>query len=169
MIAVIDSFAAGNIVGEGDAGHGHAQRPCEGLEDRFGLVVLVVSAGGDVEVAARGAGERMEEVTQHLGGQFADAFAAEFGLPFEADAAPEVDERHGTAVVHGQDLDGRSGAGRIATGIGFFDHMLAQIAHHGGVALSVEATGDLWVDEHHTVEDVGIVLGEAVDHALGWG
>ena len=65
------------------------------------------------------------------------------------------------------DLDGRSGAGRIATGIGFFDHMLAQIAHHGGVALSVEATGDLWVDEHHTVEDVGIVLGEAVDRALG--
>ena len=47
------------------------------------------------------------------------------------------------------------------------DHMLAQIAHHGGVALSVEATGDLWVDEHHTVEDVGIVLGEAVDRALG--
>ena len=45
--------------------------------------------------------------------------------------------------------------------------MLAQIAHHGGVALSVEATGDLWVDEHHTVEDVGIVLGEAVDRALG--
>jgi len=65
------------------------------------------------------------------------------------------------------DLDGRSGVGRIATGIGFFDHMLAQIAHHGGVALSVEATGDLWVDEHHTVEDVGIVLGEAVDRALG--
>ena len=65
------------------------------------------------------------------------------------------------------DLDGRCGAGRIATGIGFFDHMLAQIAHHGGVALSVEATGDLWVDEHHTVEDVGIVLGEAVDRALG--
>ena len=45
--------------------------------------------------------------------------------------------------------------------------MLAQIAPHGGVALSVEATGDLWVDEHHTVEDVGIVLGEAVDRALG--
>ena len=72
-----------------------------------------------------------------------------------------------TQITLTLDLDGRSGAGRIATGIGFFDHMLAQIAHHGGVALSVEATGDLWVDEHHTVEDVGIVLGEAVDRALG--
>ena len=66
-----------------------------------------------------------------------------------------------TQITLTLDLDGRSGAGRIASGIGFFDHMLAQIAHHGGVALSVEATGDLWVDEHHTVEDVGIVLGEA--------
>lgn len=53
----------------------------------------LVAAGGDVEFAARGAGERMKEVTQHLGGQFTDAFATEFGLPFEADAAPEVDER----------------------------------------------------------------------------
>ena len=72
-----------------------------------------------------------------------------------------------TQITLTLDLDGRSGAGRIASGIGFFDHMLAQIAHHGGVSLSVEATGDLWVDEHHTVEDVGIVLGEAVDRALG--
>lgn len=56
-----------------------------------------------------------------------------------------------TQITLTLDLDGRSGAGRIASGIGFFDHMLAQIAHHGGVALSVEATGDLWVDEHHTV------------------
>ena len=55
-----------------------------------------------------------------------------------------------TQITLTLDLDGRSGAGRIATGIGFFDHMLAQIAHHGGVSLSVEATGDLWVDEHHT-------------------
>lgn len=72
-----------------------------------------------------------------------------------------------TKITLTLDLDGRDGAGRISTGIGFFDHMLAQIAHHGGVALSVEAQGDLWVDEHHTVEDVGIVLGEAVDRALG--
>ena len=73
---------------------------------------------------------------------------------------------HETDITVRLNLDG-TGKCDIKTGLGFFDHMLAQIAHHGGVALSVEATGDLWVDEHHTVEDVGIVLGEAVDRALG--
>lgn len=66
------------------------------------------------------------------------------------------------------DLDGRGDFnGRISTGLHFLDHMLAQIAHHGGVSLSVEAQGDLEVDEHHTVEDVAITLGEAIDRALG--
>ncbi len=55
----------------------------------------------------------------------------------------------------------------ISTGLPFFDHMLEQIPNHGGVALSIEAKGDLQVDEHHTIEDVGIVLGEAIDAALG--
>ena len=55
----------------------------------------------------------------------------------------------------------------ISTGLRFLDHMLAQIAHHGGVALEVEARGDLDIDEHHTMEDVAIVLGEAIDRALG--
>ncbi len=64
------------------------------------------------------------------------------------------------------DLDSMGG-GRIATGLPFFDHMLAQIPNHGGVALSINAEGDLQVDEHHTIEDVGIVLGEAIDAALG--
>ncbi len=54
-----------------------------------------------------------------------------------------------------------------ATGIPFFDHMLDQIGKHGGLALSVEATGDLAVDLHHTVEDVGIALGTAIREALG--
>lgn len=62
--------------------------------------------------------------------------------------------------------DGRNGD-RISTGLRFLDHMLAQIAHHGGVALDVEARGDLDIDEHHTMEDVAIVLGEAIDRALG--
>ncbi len=57
--------------------------------------------------------------------------------------------------------------GQISTGLRFLDHMLAQIAHHGGVALAVEAHGDLDIDEHHTVEDVAITLGEAIDRALG--
>jgi imidazoleglycerol-phosphate dehydratase len=65
-------------------------------------------------------------------------------------------------------LDG-SGEHRVATGIGFFDHMLAQWAHHGRFDLDVEAAGDLEVDGHHTVEDVGIVLGQAFRQALGEG
>ncbi len=56
---------------------------------------------------------------------------------------------------------------RVATGVGFLDHMLEQLARHGRLALEVAATGDLRVDAHHTVEDVGLALGEALDAALG--
>lgn len=62
-------------------------------------------------------------------------------------------------------LDG--GAVKINTGIGFFDHMLNSFATHGGFGLEVVAAGDLEVDEHHTVEDTGIVLGKAFSDALG--
>ncbi len=55
----------------------------------------------------------------------------------------------------------------MSTGIRFFDHMLELFAHHGGFDLKLEANGDLDVDQHHTVEDVGIVLGQAFDKALG--
>jgi imidazoleglycerol-phosphate dehydratase len=63
-------------------------------------------------------------------------------------------------------LDGR-GKARIATGIRFFDHMLELVARHGAFDLYAQAHGDLDVDQHHTVEDVGIALGEAVQKALG--
>ena len=63
-------------------------------------------------------------------------------------------------------LDGQ-GKARISTGIRFFDHMIEQIARHGGFDLDLTARGDLDVDQHHTVEDVGIALGEAVKQALG--
>ncbi len=63
-------------------------------------------------------------------------------------------------------LDG-TGSGRIATGIGFFDHLLQQLTRHSLIDLEVEASGDVVVDEHHTVEDCGIVLGRALDQALG--
>lgn len=71
-----------------------------------------------------------------------------------------------TEIAVRLDLDG-SGEADIATGIGFFDHMLTQIARHGHIDLTVKARGDLHIDDHHTVEDVGIVLGTCVRQALG--
>ncbi|MEY2619485.1 MAG: hypothetical protein RL522_2487 [Pseudomonadota bacterium] len=63
-------------------------------------------------------------------------------------------------------LDG-TGAHKLSTGIGFFDHMLEQIARHGLIDLEIDAKGDLHIDGHHTVEDVGITLGQAVFKAIG--
>ena len=63
-------------------------------------------------------------------------------------------------------LDG-TGQSELSTGIGFFDHMLDQIARHGLIDLHIQATGDLHIDGHHTVEDVGITLGQAVAIAVG--
>ena len=77
-------------------------------------------------------------------------------------------ETRETQITVRLDLDGRGDFnGQISTGLRFLDHMLAQIAHHGGVALAVDAQGDLDIDEHHTMEDVAITLGEAIDRALG--
>jgi imidazoleglycerol-phosphate dehydratase len=64
------------------------------------------------------------------------------------------------------DLDG-TGVARLATGIGFFDHMLDQLARHGLIDLEIQASGDLHIDGHHLVEDVGITLGMAVAEAVG--
>jgi len=63
-------------------------------------------------------------------------------------------------------LDG-TGTGDIATGVGFFDHMLTALCRHSLMDLSIHASGDTWVDDHHTVEDVGITLGRAIAEALG--
>ena len=63
-------------------------------------------------------------------------------------------------------LDG-TGQSRIATGVGFFDHMLDQLAKHALIDLTITATGDRHIDDHHTVEDVGIALGQALTRALG--
>ena len=64
------------------------------------------------------------------------------------------------------DVDG-TGAAHLATGIGFFDHMLDQIARHGLIDIEIEAKGDLHIDGHHTVEDVGITFGQAMAKAVG--
>ena len=71
-----------------------------------------------------------------------------------------------TQITVRVDLDG-SGRASLATGIGFFDHMLDQIARHGLIDLDTQAQGDLHIDGHHTVEDVGITLGQAVYQAVG--
>ncbi|WP_181017773.1 imidazoleglycerol-phosphate dehydratase HisB [Ramlibacter lithotrophicus] len=71
-----------------------------------------------------------------------------------------------TRITVRLDLDG-TGEGRFATGIGFFDHMLDQIARHGMIDLDIRAEGDLHIDGHHTVEDVGITFGQAVHRAVG--
>ena len=64
------------------------------------------------------------------------------------------------------DLDGE-GKARIHTGVGFFDHMLEQVARHSLIDITIKAKGDLHIDQHHTVEDVGIALGQALKQALG--
>ncbi|MBW3649229.1 MAG: imidazoleglycerol-phosphate dehydratase HisB [Actinobacteria bacterium] len=71
-----------------------------------------------------------------------------------------------TAIDVTVDLDG-DGKADVSTGLPFFDHMLSQLGRHGGIDVDVKAQGDLCVDTHHTVEDVAIVLGEAVREALG--
>ena len=71
-----------------------------------------------------------------------------------------------TKITIDIDLDG-TGKAAIQTGLGFFDHMLEQIAKHGNIDLAIECKGDLHIDEHHTIEDVGIALGEAFVKALG--
>ena len=71
-----------------------------------------------------------------------------------------------TRIAVTLDLDG-TGAYSISTGIGFFDHMLEQLARHSLIDLAVETRGDLHIDQHHTVEDTGLAIGEAVAKALG--
>ena len=83
--------------------------------------------------------------------------------PRVADLRRDTNE---TRIRVALDLDG-TGKAQLATGIGFFDHMLDQVARHGLIDLTIEADGDLHIDGHHTVEDVGITLGQAVAKAVG--
>ena len=79
----------------------------------------------------------------------------------------DITRKTGETDIHvSLSLDG-SGEGTRATGVGFFDHMLDALARHAGFDLDVDAQGDLGTGSHHTVEDVGIVIGQAIDQALG--
>jgi len=89
---------------------------------------------------------------------------ADRGLPMRK--AEVVRKTRETQVRAAVDLDGE-GRSRIATGIGFLDHMLDQLARHSLIDLEVEAKGDLHIDYHHTTEDCGIAIGQAVAKALG--
>jgi imidazoleglycerol-phosphate dehydratase len=71
-----------------------------------------------------------------------------------------------TAITASVDLDG-TGAYEVATGVGFLDHMIEQLARHSLIDIALKAEGDLYIDQHHTTEDSGIVLGQAVAKALG--
>ena len=71
-----------------------------------------------------------------------------------------------TAITVSLSLDG-SGTAKISTGVGFFDHMLDQLAKHSLIDMTITAKGDLHIDDHHTVEDVGIAIGQALSKALG--
>ena len=71
-----------------------------------------------------------------------------------------------TEIVASVDLDG-TGAYEVATGVGFLDHMIEQLARHSLIDITLKAKGDLHIDQHHTTEDAGIVLGQAVATALG--
>src|SRR5687768_13862578 len=84
------------------------------------------------------------------------------GLHRQAEVTRNTAETQITVRVN---LDG-TGVAKLATGIGFFDHMLDQIARHGLIDLEIDAKGDLHIDGHHTVEDVGITLGQAVARAI---
>lgn len=71
-----------------------------------------------------------------------------------------------TSIAVSVDLDG-TGASEIATGVGFFDHMLEQLSRHSLIDMKIAAKGDLHIDDHHTVEDTGIAIGQAIAKALG--
>ena len=84
-------------------------------------------------------------------------------LPRTAEVSRNTAE---TKITVKLNLDG-TGQSKLSTGIGFFDHMLDQIARHGLIDLDIQCVGDLHIDGHHTVEDVGITLGQAVAQAVG--
>lgn len=123
------------------------------------VVQVLRSEGIDVQVR-----QKPDPAFSDAGNETIETLTARFltGLRF----AKRERKTKETAILVEVALD-RPGTSVVSTGIGFFDHMLDQIARHGNLGLKIEVKGDLHVDEHHTVEDTGITLGEALTEALG--
>lgn len=132
------------------------------LAKNLGAKAILV-AGGDSVAAGKVAAQGLEDVCVLISDDWDEI--AEFLRAGERTALVERNTSE-TRIRIFTDLDGH-GESWVSTGLKFLDHMLWQIVHHAGVTLQVDVKGDLEVDEHHTMEDVAIVLGEAVLRALG--
>ena len=115
----------------------------------------------DKEKAAAAAAARQERAAQE-----AAAAAPAFHMPAEGRAVSITRNTSETQITLSLNLDG-TGQYRLDTGVPFLEHMLAQVARHGMIDLDITCKGDLHIDDHHTVEDIGIVLGQALKQALG--
>lgn len=107
-----------------------------------------------------------EAVRQERAAQAAAAAAPAFHMPAEGRAVSITRNTSETQITLSLNLDG-TGQYRFDTGVPFLEHMLAQVARHGMIDLDITCKGDLHIDDHHTVEDIGIVLGQALKQALG--
>ena len=107
-----------------------------------------------------------EAARQERAAQAATAAAPAFHIPAEGRAVSITRNTSETQITLSLNLDG-TGQYRFDTGVPFLEHMLAQVAHHGMIDLDITCKGDLHIDDHHTVEDIGIVLGQALKQALG--
>lgn len=107
-----------------------------------------------------------EAARQERAAQAAAAAAPEFHMPAEGRVVSITRNTSETQITLSLNLDG-TGQYRLDTGVPFLEHMLAQVARHGMIDLDITCKGDLHIDDHHTVEDIGIVLGQALKQALG--
>lgn len=107
-----------------------------------------------------------EAARQERAAQAATAAAPAFHIPAEGRAVSITRNTSETQITLSLNLDG-TGQYRFNTGVPFLEHMLAQVARHGMIDLDITCKGDLHIDDHHTVEDIGIVLGQALKQALG--
>lgn len=107
-----------------------------------------------------------EAARQERAAQAAAAAAPAFHMPAEGRAVSITRNTSETQITLSLNLDG-TGQYRLDTGVPFLEHMLAQVARHGMIDLDITCKGDLHIDDHHTVEDIGIILGQALKQALG--